>query len=289
MTMPSKRPQPTSAFQRCRRALTLLVHVLQVRISLAWARPGCARQARARSWARRALDILNVQVVVGGSVPRSDEAALIVANHISWLDIHALGAVTGARFVAKSEVRGWPIVGSIAARDGTLFIRRGSCRDAWRTKNHVAAALRGGERVAVFPEGTTTNGRHPQPFRAALLQAAVDSATAVYPVSIRYQTLDGSGNAAAAFVGEMTFIASLRRVLREPVMAVEVHFGERIVARHRTRRELAALAQLAITKTLTEATEDRLTHALWCATAARNRKEGTRHRTFRGTPAGAPA
>ena len=259
---------------RVLRLLRLVVHLVQVRLSVAWFLPRSARQARrdrAMSSAARLLDIFDVRLVVTGTAPARGDAALIVANHISWLDVQALGAVTGARFVAKSEVRRWPIVGKIAERQGTLFIKRGSCRGAWRAKNSVATALRDGDAVAVFPEGTTTDGRRVQPFRAALLEAAVECKTPVYPVTILYQTVSGSGNEAAAFVGDMTFASSLLRVAREPVMAVELHFGRPIPARNRTRRELAALAQLTITETLALAADDSLRAALRSASVPRAR------------------
>ncbi len=252
MTGQSAAPRSTP-FARLARLVRFAGHFARVHGEAAWMFP--RRSARERrwlvaGWAARTLEVLNVRLLVRGDVPWRDAPILIVANHISWLDVHALSAVTGARFVAKSEVRGWPLVGALAVRCGTFFIARGSCRAAWRTKNEIATALQHGDPVVIFPEGTTTDGRRVRPFYPALLQAAVDSRCVVHPVTIRYQTASGSGNEAAAFLGDMSFARSLLRVLREPVMTVEVTFGRPIAARNRTRRELAALAQLTITETL---------------------------------------
>jgi 1-acyl-sn-glycerol-3-phosphate acyltransferase len=190
--------------------------------------------------ATRMLAAIAVDVEVRGARPLLAGPVLMVANHVSWIDVQALGAIAGTRFVAKSEVRGWPVVGAMAARLGTLFIRRESCRDAMRVKNLIAKLLVTGERVVVFPEGTTTDGSRLAPFYAALLQAAVDAAIPVQPVAIRHREADGAPSAAAAFVDDMTFATSLARVLARPRLVTELTFGPAIWAADKTRRELAA-------------------------------------------------
>ena len=109
------------------------------------------------SWSEGILNSLNVTTIIDGAELRAG-SAMLLANHVSWLDICVLGAATGARFVAKHEVRDWPLIGDLAARFGSLFHVRGHCRDAWRVKEGIARALARRERVAVFPEGTTTDG-----------------------------------------------------------------------------------------------------------------------------------
>lgn len=196
------------------------------------------------------LDAVAVEVRVRGARPLLAGPVLLVANHVSWLDVQALGAVAGTRFVAKSEVRGWPVVGALAARLGTLFIRRGHRRDAMRVKNALAKLLVAGERVVVFPEATTTDGRRLEPFHGALLQAAVDAAIPVQPVAIRHCEPDGVPTEAAAFIDDMTFATSLQRVLARPGLVVELTFGAPIWAADQTRRQLAARCRAFIADAL---------------------------------------
>ncbi len=210
---------------------------------------GAAPSRFAARSAKRTLAALNVRLRVRGAPPVTTGAVLVVANHVSWLDVYALNAVAPARFLAKREVRGWPIVGLIAARTGTIFIVRGSFRDAARVKDRVASELAAGRRVVVFPEGTTTDGTSVERFYAAMLQAAVDAGAAVQPVAIRYTDAAGRLQPAAAFVGDMTFVESLRRVLREPLIDAELTFGAPIAAA-RSRRELARATREWIVRAL---------------------------------------
>ena len=195
----------------------------------------------------RLLDAVGVDVRVRGARPLLAGPVLMVANHVSWIDVQALGAVAGTRFVAKTEVRDWPVIGAMAARFGTLFIRRGSLRDAARVKNTLTKLLVTGERIVVFPEGTTTDGSRVGPFYAALLQAAVDAAIPVQPVAIRYVEPDGEPSPAAAFVDDMRFATSLARVLACPRLVAELTFGPPIWAADKTRRELAGRCRGFIT------------------------------------------
>jgi 1-acyl-sn-glycerol-3-phosphate acyltransferase len=169
-----------------------------------------------------------------------------VANHVSWLDAYALGALWPARFVAKIETASWPLAGTIARRFDAMFILRGSFRDAARVKEHVAAVLAAGDSVVVFPEATTTDGTQLGRFHPALFQAAIDAGAIVQPVALRYARPDGSPCPAAAFVGDDTFAASLCRVLREPAMHVDVHVGPPLSPAGWSRRERAARAQAAV-------------------------------------------
>ena len=161
-------------------------------------------------FAAQTLAILGVRARAGGAQPLRDGPVLVVANHVSWLDVYLLNAVLGgARHVAKSEVARWPVAGAIARGFGTFFHARGNFRDAARVKDAVAAALRAGERVVVFPEGTTSEGDDVGRFHAAFFQAAVDARVPVQAVAVRYPGAGGRPDPAAAFVGDMTFVASL--------------------------------------------------------------------------------
>jgi 1-acyl-sn-glycerol-3-phosphate acyltransferase len=148
------------------------------------------------------------------------------------------------------ETRRWPIAGTVAAGFDAFFIVRGSPRDAARVKDRVAAALRAGERVAVFPEGTTSDGTRLRRFHAALFQAAVDACARVQPVAIRYPLPDGRPNPAAAFVDDMTFGVSVLRVARSRGLVAELTFGPPLPGRGTTRRELARRSRAFIAAVL---------------------------------------
>ena len=185
------------------------------------------------------LGRLNVRVVLSG-VPVRGGGVLLVSNHVSWLDICVLATVERTRFVAKSEVAAWPIVGPVAARVGTFFIVRGSFRDAKRVKDAIAAALGAGGRVAAFPEGTTTDGSRVGRFYPALFQAALDAGAVVQPVAVRYVDEDGRRVDDAAFIDEMSFGQSLWQISRRSLIRAELTFGSPLAGS--TRRELATEA-----------------------------------------------
>src|SRR3954467_8707029 len=133
-----------------------------------------AQQARVQAWAHRMLQLLGIQLRLHGKPPLHGPL-LLAANHISWLDILVMHAARHCRFVSKSEVRGWPLVGTLATGGGTLYIERASRRDAMRVVHQMAASLQDGDIVAVFPEGTTSDGAGVLPFHANLLQAALSA------------------------------------------------------------------------------------------------------------------
>ena len=150
---------------------------------------------------------------------------MVAANHVSWLDIFALQAVRPIRFVAKSEVRDWPLAGWIAERSGTLFIRRGLRREAARTNEQVHGALGAGDCVGIFPEGTTTDGDTLLKFHASLFEPAVAIGAAIYPCAIRYQHADGSLCRALAYVGDLSFMQSLALAIRQRGVVARVSFA----------------------------------------------------------------
>lgn len=205
-----------------------------------------ARRLLSSDLAGHTLAAFGVKVRVTGALPDGDRPMLLVANHVSWLDVYALGALWPARFVAKAETRAWPIAGTIARRFDAVFIVRGSFRDAARVRTKVAAALGRRESVVVFPEATTTDGARLGRFHPALFQAAIDAGVPIQPVALRYTRPDGSPCPAAAFVGEDTFVASLLRVLREPSVCVDLHVGPTLTPAGWSRRDLAARAQAAV-------------------------------------------
>ena len=165
---------------------------------------------------------------------------LRVANHLSWLDILVMNAVAPSRFVSKAEVRQWPLIGTLTVGAGTLLIEREKRRDAMRVVHHMAESLQAGDAVAVFPEGTTSNGEALLPFHANLLQAAVVTDAPVQPWALRYRhARTGQPHHAPLFVGDTTLAASLLSTLLASDLVAEVRLGEPQHCDGRDRRSWA--------------------------------------------------
>ena len=176
---------------------------------------------------------------------------MIAANHISWLDIFAVSAAWPTRFVAKDEIRDWPVAGWIAERAGTLFLRRESKRDIARMNDLVHAALQERDCVGIFPEGTTSEGGTLLKFHAALFEPAVANRAHLHPVAIRYEHADGSPAPEMAYVGELSFMQSMARVVAQRGVVVHVIFGPPIDCAHvPDRREAARLTRTRIANLL---------------------------------------
>ena len=205
------------------------------------------RQALIRRWSERLLRIMHVEARVQG-LPAAGLPGnmLIVANHISWLDIFVLNTVQPARFIAKAELKRWPLVGLMIAGCGTLFIERERRRDAHRVNDHAREVLAAGDTIAIFPEGTTTDGTTLLPFHGSLLQPVIDARGHLQPIAIRYLKRDSTHNDAPAYVGETTFMGSFWRVLGERAMVVEMTLVPALAAHARHRRELSREAEQAI-------------------------------------------
>ena len=195
-----------------------------------------------RWWCRAVVRVAGVRVrMTGAAAPTG--GLLLVANHISWLDIPLLGAVRPARMLAKAEIRQWPVVGPMAAR-GAVFIERDRLRALPATVARVAEALRGGSAIVAFPEGSTWCGRAQGHFRRAVFQAALDAGVPVQPVRVHYRTARGAASTAPAFVGEDTLLASLWRVVSARGLVAEVEVRSAIPPGSRPdRRALARAAQ----------------------------------------------
>ncbi len=247
----SRRPVPVAV--ACLRLARLALHLARGLwiVETRYARLVPAQQDRElERWSRRLLAILRVQIARHNVPSVLPEPCLLVANHVSWLDVFAAYAGLPSLFVAKAEVRRWPVLGRLVARVGTLFIERGSRRHARLTSERMVAALGRGRLVAVCPEGTTTDGRTLRHFHSALLQPAIDAEAMVLPVALRYVDATGAQTDAAAYVGETSFVASLWRIARAPSLAVELRFAAPIDARAMRRRELAARAHTVIAREL---------------------------------------
>lgn len=224
------------------RLLRTLWHVLAgwLTIRLLFPRwPQQRRDATVQVWARKMLGILGIPLRVHGQPPLHGPL-LLVANHLSWLDILVMHAARHCRFVAKSDVRHWPLVGTLATGGGTLYIEREKRRDAMRVVHHMAESLRAGEIVAVFPEGTTGDGRVLLPFHANLIQAAISAHAPVQPVALRFiDEATGADSDAPLYLGDDTLVGSLWRTLGGDPFVAHVRYGQPQTADGRDRRAWA--------------------------------------------------
>jgi 1-acyl-sn-glycerol-3-phosphate acyltransferase len=204
------------------------------------------KEIRIQVWSIEMLVRLGIRLLVKGS-PAPQGPLLLVANHISWLDITALHAARFCRFVSKSDVKAWPLIGSLAAGVGTLFIQRESRRDAMRVVHHMTRSLQDGEVLAIFPEGTTGEGASLLPFHANLLQAAISADAPVQPVALRFvDTRSGRRSMAPCYVGDDTLLGSVWRTLSASDITAQISFGEPQTANGRDRRTWAAALKTEI-------------------------------------------
>jgi 1-acyl-sn-glycerol-3-phosphate acyltransferase len=200
--------------------------------------PRAGRRARIAWWSAKMLRLLGLRLEIDGRFKPG--AKLIVANHVSWLDIMAIHAVCPeARFVSKADVQGWPLVKRLVASAETLYLQRENRRDALRVVHRMADALKAGDTVAVFPEGTTGPGPALLPLHANLLQAAIATGTPVQPVVLRYADQHGPFSLAAQYLGDTTLTQSLWRLARGQGLVVHVAVLAPQGSQHADRRALS--------------------------------------------------
>jgi len=230
------------------RIARLVLHLVQGLATCALVFPWASDSLRERliqRWSARLLGICRVRLERAAGA-ESLAHALIVANHISWLDIFVINAVHPCRFVAKAEIRAWPVVGWLVAQAGTVFIARGNRRDLRHIFKGLVEALGRRRRVAFFPEGTTGTQGALLPFHANLFEAAIDAAVPVQPVALAYVDEHGAWHPAVDYTGETTFVDSVVHILGgEPVIARLACLAP-IPAAGSHRRELAQAAHDAI-------------------------------------------
>jgi len=200
------------------------------------------------AWAQRLLRVIGVRLQAG-TAPSLPGGALLVCNHVSWLDIYLIYAAQRVHFVSKSEVRAWPVAGWLALKTGTLFLERGRRADTARINAEMRTLMQSGAWVAVFPEGTTGDGRGLRRFMPSLLQPAVELNCPVVPAALRYRTLNDTHSAAPAYIDDLSMWQSLIQIVNEPGLIAELHFGEPIQPNGH-RRELAAQAHAVTARLL---------------------------------------
>ena len=204
------------------------------------------RYEQIQAWALEFIALLAIKLEAL-ALPAQRGPVLLVANHISFIDIVVLLATSPCRLVSKADVHHWPLIGPMAAAMGTVFIERESRRDAMRVVHHMAEAFREGAVLAVFPEGTTGDGRELLPFHGNLLQAAIATDTPVQPLAIRYEDAStGAISLAPAYVGDDSLFDTLWRTVRTPYLQVRLTTGALQMAQGRERRQWAQDLRVAI-------------------------------------------
>jgi 1-acyl-sn-glycerol-3-phosphate acyltransferase len=203
-----------------------------------------------KRWALQILGILDMQVKASCELPQNF-AGLVVSNHLSWLDVLVLQSLMPVSFVAKTEVRSWPIVGYLAAASATIFVDRSSARSAHAMVEHTAAAIVRGHAVVVFPEGTSSDGSRLGSFHANIFESAIRARARVQTLALKYiDPVSGAVAEAAHFTGDMTLLASLKRVSSTPGMRAVVQVGDCIASQGHSRKTLAQHAHASISTQL---------------------------------------
>ena len=233
-------------FGLARLAVHLIVGLLKVALLFPFLGTE-GRDRRVQRWSRQLVTICGVTMRFDEALqPHAASPALIICNHISWLDIFVINTLHPCRFVAKSDIRSWPLIGWLCEHTGTIFIARGKARDVRRIYEGLVKSIHDGERVAFFPEGTTAPQGTVLPFHANLFEAAIEAEVPVQPYAIRYVDADGSLHSSADFIGEMTFVESVIAIMKSGGMTAELVRLPAIGTEGAHRRELATAARDAI-------------------------------------------
>jgi 1-acyl-sn-glycerol-3-phosphate acyltransferase len=241
----NRSPVPLRLLRLARLALHLLLG-----LAIAWLLyprlSEMKQQAQKRRWSRTLLSILSVSVREKNAPKELPGRCMLVLNHISWLDIFVVDARFPATFIAKSEIRSWPVVGWLCTLVGTLYIERGKRSAARRARQMIVAELERGTLIAVFPEGITTFGRSLEPFHSALFQPALDAAATLQPVALRYLDAAGRHADSAGYVGDTSLLESVWTIVSTRHMVAEFNLLAPISVHAQTRRSLAEKTETAI-------------------------------------------
>ncbi|MYM68949.1 1-acyl-sn-glycerol-3-phosphate acyltransferase [Pseudoduganella sp. FT55W] len=208
------------------------------------------RNGHIRRWSTKLLRMCNVTVEqAAGSAPAL-EHCVVVANHVSWLDIFVVHSLHPSHFVAKAEIRSWPLAGWLAEKAGTVFIARGNRRDLRHIFKGLVTSLEKGERVAFFPEGTTAAQGSLLPFHANLFEAAIDAKVPVQPFALTYEDVNGGSHPSVDFIGETSFAESIMLILNGPPVKAKLAILPALETQGAHRRELAEASHKAIALSL---------------------------------------
>ncbi len=214
------------------------------------------RRAFVRWWSGRVLTVCRVELRIAG--PAAADArvlralcpggigAMLVMNHVSWLDIFVVHSLRASRFVAKAEIARWPLLGFLTDRTGAVFIERGKRHAVREANQQVAGLLKSGNLVGMFPEGAVSDGQRLLPFHGNLIQPAIDAAAPVIVGGLRYREPDGGPTMATDYVGDVTLFDSIVRIAKHGPLVVELQLLGVLEAATMTRHEVARAARTMI-------------------------------------------
>lgn len=247
--------QDSHLIVRAYRVLRIFLHTITGLIIAAAILPmmnKASKKSLIKWWCGGLLRAFHIKVLTMGNLPpASTKGVMFVANHVSWADIHALNSQIALRFIAKAEIRNWPIFGYLSQKADALFIDRSKKQVAGKIVDITSTCLADGDNLCFFPEGTTTDGKQVLAFKSSVLQAAINANTIIWPVAIRYVNADGSINTAMAYAGDIGLVESMRQIIRQKKAIVELHFLPPIQASNQNRRDLTLQAYDAIVTKLT--------------------------------------
>lgn len=246
---------PTPKLIRFARGVRVVMHLLGGLVWVGVIFPFLSLERR-RSvryrWSRKLLALFAFRLEIVGNLPK--QPGLIAANHVSWIDIFAVNALTPVAFVSKDDVIHWPIIGTLARYNETIFLQRGSRGHAHTIGRDMAMRLESGNWLAVFPEGTTTDGTHLHPFHGALLQPAIDANVPVTPVALRYEDVQGNRSLLPAYAGDTSLWTCFCAILSARQLVVRLTIGEPVqmapALGNQGRKQLANTLHDTIQKTL---------------------------------------
>src|SRR5450830_609970 len=215
------------------------------------------QQQRVRTWSQQLLAICTIDVrFIDASRGEIADRAMIVSNHVSWLDIFVINTLHPCHFVAKSDIRQWPLIGFLCEKAGTIFLARGKQREVRRIYEGLVHQIADGKRIAFFPEGTTAAQGKLLPFHANLFEAALDAKVPVQPYALRYLDAQGNYHPAADFIGDTTIVESILGILKARSMTAELRQLPSIATEGAHRRELAVAARKVVADGLGYVPED---------------------------------
>lgn len=246
-------------------AVALVTPPMMLWQSAALALPFLDERTVPRIWHRMIARLLGLRVRARGEVAAA-RPLLIAANHVSWTDIVVLSALADVHFIAKADMRTWPLIGTLARLQRSVFVERERRRTSGLQAGEIGARLNDGDPMVLFAEGTTGDGNRLLPFKSTLFAAAqmaleaggADTVT-VQPVAIAYTRLHGmpmgrAHRTAMAWIGDEKLMPHLRRLLEEGAVDVEVHFGEPLAFRAGAdRKQIARLAEDRVRAMMTQA------------------------------------
>lgn len=204
-----------------------------------------------RGWSAKIMVIFGIEVRAQGFVPsRYQQRALLVSNHVSWVDIFVINSLEACHFVAKSDIRGWPLIGWLCEQGWTIFLARGKRTDVRRIYTGLVDRINRGERVAFFPEGTTAAQGTLLPFHSNLFEAAIEARVPILPFSVHYTDSTGALQHSVDYIGDTSFLESIVMMLKGGKIIAHVQQLPMISSEGMHRRHLANAARAAVAQSL---------------------------------------